>query len=56
MDEALRPIVFACLLVIMFAMGLDRRVADFRHVASQPRAAAVGLTGQLLLLPRASTS
>jgi len=40
-----------CLIIIMVAMGLELGTADFRRVASMPRAAAVGLVGQMLLLP-----
>jgi len=35
----------------MFAMGLTLTVGDFRLVIIQPRAVAVGLTAQMLLLP-----
>lgn len=49
--QALQLVVFVCLVLIMVAMGLDLRLADFRRVASQPKAAAVGLLGQLVLLP-----
>lgn len=36
---------------IMFAMGLALTTEDFRRVVVAPRAVAVGLVGQLLLLP-----
>lgn len=36
---------------IMFYLGLTLRVADFRAVLRRPRALAVGLVGQLALLP-----
>jgi predicted Na+-dependent transporter len=37
--------------VIMFGLGLDLTPADFVRVAKQPKAAAVALACQLLLLP-----
>lgn len=37
--------------IIMFGLGLDLTPADFVRVAKQPRAAAVALACQLLLLP-----
>lgn len=39
---------------IMFAMGLALTTADFRVVAARPRAVALGLTCQMLLLPAAA--
>lgn len=36
---------------IMFYLGLTLRVADFRRVLARPRALAVGLAGQVLLVP-----
>ena len=39
------------LFVIMFGIGLSLRTADFRAVLRTPRALAVGLSAQLLLLP-----
>lgn len=39
------------LALIMLALGLGLTVADFAEVARQPRAGAVGLIGQLVLLP-----
>lgn len=36
---------------IMLSMGLSLRVADFRRVLAEPKAAAVGLAAQMLLLP-----
>lgn len=39
------------LFVLMLGMGLSLTLADFRRVLSYPRAALVGLSGQLLLLP-----
>ncbi len=37
--------------MIMLAMGLGLRPADFRRIADKPRAVVAGLVGQLLLLP-----
>ncbi|RLA06499.1 MAG: bile acid:sodium symporter family protein [Gammaproteobacteria bacterium] len=39
------------LALLMFGMGLGLTLADFFRIAQFPKAAAVGLTGQLLLLP-----
>ena len=39
------------LALLMFGMGLGLTPADFLRIAQFPKAAAVGLTGQLLLLP-----
>ena len=39
------------LFIIMFGMGLSLRIADFSRVIQQPKAAAVGITAQLLVLP-----
>ncbi len=41
----------ASLFIIMFGMGLSLRIADFTRVATQPKAAAVGLSAQLIALP-----
>ncbi|CAA7626612.1 bile acid:sodium symporter family protein [Magnetospirillum sp. UT-4] len=46
--EALLPLGLA---FIMFAMGLALTPADFRLVATRPRAVALGLACQMLLLP-----
>ncbi len=40
-----------CLAFLMFAVALDIKVSDFKRVLEQPKAAIVGLTSQLLLLP-----
>lgn len=37
--------------LLMFGMGLGLTLPDFYRIAQFPKAAAVGLTGQLLLLP-----
>ncbi len=39
------------LAIIMFGLGLDLTIDDFRRVGRQPRAVAVALACQLLLLP-----
>jgi len=39
------------LFIIMFGMGLSLRIADFSRVIQQPKAVAVGITAQLILLP-----
>ena len=38
-------------IAIMFAVGLDLRLRDFTRLVQFPKAAAVGLVGQLVLLP-----
>jgi BASS family bile acid:Na+ symporter len=39
------------LFIIMFGMGLSLRTADFSRVIQQPKAVAVGISAQLVLLP-----
>ncbi|WP_116368141.1 bile acid:sodium symporter family protein [Parahaliea mediterranea] len=39
------------LMAIMFSLGLSVKLADFTRLLRRPRATAVGLGGQLLLLP-----
>jgi len=39
------------LFVVMMSMGLELVPADFRRVAEIPKPVAIGLTGQILLLP-----
>jgi BASS family bile acid:Na+ symporter len=41
------------LLVIMICMGMELVLADFKRVMKMPRAAAVGLVGQMIVLPGA---
>jgi len=41
----------ASLFIIMFGMGLSLRIADFTRVATQPKAAAIGISAQLIALP-----
>ena len=50
MVQTLLPLALA---FIMFYLGLTLVVADFRQVAAQPKALAVGLVGQVLLVPLA---
>ena len=46
--DILLPVALA---VIMFAMGLSLRVADFTLVFTRPKAMALGLLAQMVLLP-----
>lgn len=39
------------LFLIMISMGMELTLDDFKRVAAMPRAACVGLAGQMLLLP-----
>ena len=39
------------LMILMFGMGLDLRVEDFRRIVVFPKAATLGLVGQLVMLP-----
>lgn len=48
--QTLLPLALA---FIMFYLGLTLVVADFRQVAQRPKALAVGLVGQVLLVPLA---
>lgn len=45
--NAIPPMLF----VMMFGMGLSLTLDDFRRIVRFPRAAVVGLSGQLLVLP-----
>ena len=53
MQASLATDVFlpGALAVVMFGLGLALTPADFRRVAEQPRAVAVGLAVQMLVLP-----
>jgi BASS family bile acid:Na+ symporter len=52
MDSALSTIGLPiALAIIMFGLGLDLTVADFRRVGKHPKAVAVALVCQLVLLP-----
>lgn len=44
-------LVIPILMLLMFSLGLDLRPGDFYRVIRYPRAAIIGLTGQLLGLP-----
>lgn len=39
------------LMAIMFSLGLSLSIADFKRLASRPKAALTGIAGQILLLP-----
>lgn len=41
----------ASLFIIMFGLGLSLRTADFSRIIKQPKAAAIGLFAQMILLP-----
>ncbi len=52
MDSALTTIGLPIALgIIMFGLGLDLCIEDFKRVGRNPKAAAIALTCQLLLLP-----
>ena len=52
MDSALSTVGLPiALAIIMFGLGLDLTVADFRRVGKHPKAVLVALACQLLLLP-----
>ncbi|KQW49340.1 bile acid:sodium symporter [Nocardioides sp. Root1257] len=52
MDSALTTVALPLALgIIMFGLGLSLTPADFRRVASAPKAVAVALTCQLIILP-----
>jgi BASS family bile acid:Na+ symporter len=52
MDSALTEIGLPiALAIIMFGLGLDLTLADFRRVGQHPKAVAIALACQLLLLP-----
>ena len=42
--------------LVMFGLGLTLTVADFARVLKYPKAAAVALTCQLVVLPRSVTA
>ena len=44
-------IVMPILTVLMFSLGLSLKLKDFARIAKQPRAVAVALAGQIVLLP-----
>lgn len=49
-----QTVLGSVLAVMVFAVALELRVADFRRVAAAPRAVVVGLVPQFLLLPVAT--
>lgn len=52
MDSALTTVGLPlALAIIMFGLGLDLTIDDFRRVARQPKAVAIALACQILLLP-----
>ena len=52
MDSALTTVGLPiALAIIMFGLGLDLTLNDFRRVGRHPRAVAVALACQLILLP-----
>ena len=55
-EEAQRALGTLLLLPLMFAVGLELTIADFRRVAAAPRAVVGGTLGQILLLPAISWS
>ena len=44
-------IIPVCIFLIMMGMGLSLVINDFKRVVQYPKAAAIGLTNQLILLP-----
>ena len=53
MQSAAAPILAVVTVALMFGLGTSLSAEDFRRVLTRPRAAAVGLVNQLLLLPLA---
>lgn len=51
MDQISTLIVAVCLMLIMLGMGLSLTVKDFERVIYKPKAVAIGLINQLILLP-----
>jgi len=52
-NPALQPFLMITVALIMLSLGLGLTRDDFRRVLKQPRAAVVGLVGQLVFLPAA---
>ena len=50
-DILTKVILPLSLSLIMFGIGLSLRLSDFIRVFKAPKAIAVGLTGQMILLP-----
>ncbi len=53
-DILTKVILPISLFLIMFGMGLSLKAADFQNVFKAPKAVAIGLGGQMLLLPFAA--
>ena len=51
MAPVVQSALLVALVVIMFALGLGLRLADFARVARYPKAFLVGLVAQMILLP-----
>lgn len=52
MDSALTTVGLpVALAIIMFGLGLDLTVADFKRIAREPKAAAIALACQIVLMP-----
>ncbi|QCU89672.1 bile acid:sodium symporter family protein [Thiomicrorhabdus sediminis] len=50
-DLLTKVILPAALFLIMFGLGLSLRLQNFKDVFKAPKAMAIGLTGQMILLP-----
>ncbi|MET0103954.1 MAG: bile acid:sodium symporter family protein [Sedimenticola sp.] len=50
-DLLTKVILPLSLFLIMYGIGISLRIADFKGVVNSPKAVAIGLTGQMLLLP-----
>ena len=51
MDSLITVFLPLALAIIMFSLGLGLTPADFRRVATKPKAFAIGALGQLILIP-----
>ena len=54
MDILLTAFFTLALVVIMFSLGLSLRVSDFARIVRFPKAFAIGLAAQLILIPAAA--
>ncbi len=50
-DLLIQVVLPAALFIIMLGMGLSLKLSDFKLVASKPKAVALGLLAQMLMLP-----